>query len=121
MNKQEQRKQEEMENNMEHFCEFHSDMRLKEWQENNKNVIIKPGDHIKVGFPARHPQSHEDDPLTKEWMWIEVHSVKPDKIIGKLDNEPVYITKPKMNYRDIVITFRDEIADHISETWKPGV
>ena len=116
MNKEE-RKQDEIENNMEFFCEHHSDERLEEWQKHNKNVVILPGDHIKVAFPAAHPEN-PDGELTKEWMWVEVESVqnrglKTERIIGMLDNEPVYITKPKVNFRDIIITFRDEVGDHI--------
>ena len=116
MNKEE-RKQDEIDNNMEYYCEHHSDERLKEWQEHNKDVKVEAGDHIKVSFPAAHPEDPGGE-LTKEWMWVEITSIQKsktgeDRILGRLDNEPVYITNPKVRYRDIIITFRDEISDLI--------
>tara|TARA_B100000686_G_C16451298_1_gene792197 strand:+ start:170 stop:517 length:348 start_codon:yes stop_codon:yes gene_type:complete len=109
MNK-EKRRQEELDKNMEYYCVDHARERHLDWQKNNKNVKVEVGDHVKVGFPARIPGTNE---LTKEWMWVKVRSIQNKRIIGYLDNEPVYITTPRREYKDIVITFRDEICDLI--------
>lgn len=60
------------------------------------------GKIVKIGFPT------EDAEVSREWMWVEVHSVGQDgKLCGVLLNTPFFTSKVK--HRDGVTLDESEI------------
>lgn len=92
-------------NNIAMVCADCSNERLQEWQSNNKNTIIRVNDHVKLGFPSTEPKSR------LEWMWVQVKSIKEDKIEGILDNDPIFPHNIKCG--DPVIFERESICQHL--------
>lgn len=84
---------EEPKGNIVHVCRHHFDDLSKETlkQIKEKGIKIKKGDYIKTRF---------DEGKYREHMWVRVEGLIGDKIIGKLDNIPEYITI--VSYGDLV-------------------
>jgi uncharacterized protein YegJ (DUF2314 family) len=70
-------------------------------------VDRKAGHHfaIKRGFPSGKDESHH------EFMWIQVLDIQEDRIVGILDNDPLYVKEYKAG--DRVTTPAGEIVDWI--------
>jgi uncharacterized protein YegJ (DUF2314 family) len=62
--------------------------------------------HVKIAFPARHPVTGKD---TFEHMWVKVLGFEGRRLIGQLDNNPVFDTGVKLH--DQVTLLRSEIED----------
>jgi uncharacterized protein YegJ (DUF2314 family) len=44
------------------------------------------GEMVKLGFPATHPHTGKE---TIEHMWVNVHKVEGQELIGTLNNDPI--------------------------------
>lgn len=57
--------------------------RKNQWQMNFKDLIIKPGEFVKLAFKATNGDV--------EWMWVTVNTVdsEKDEYTGVLNNDPV--------------------------------
>lgn len=95
--------------NIVYVCGHHFDEITKETlnQIKKKKIKIKTGDLIKTRF---------DDGKYKEHMWVKIEGLIGDKIMGKLNNEPIYITS--LNYGNIVETNINSITGYVSSDGK---
>lgn len=60
------------------------------WKPSDQLVaLLKPGDFVKLIFDLAAPG---DDEPAGERMWVEITERSPDGFIGRLDNEPQYIS-----------------------------
>ena len=50
----------------------------------SEKATIRPGDYVKVGFVV------DSSIGQQERVWVQVQSVNHNKIVGVLDNDPVY-------------------------------
>lgn len=88
------------------ICNHHGDQRQADWQKNNKKVMFKPGDMVKMGF------SIDGSPEKHEHMWVSITkcSKKQNSFEGVLENDPVLI---KGLYYGAKVKFkRTEISQH---------
>lgn len=65
------------------ICSDCSNQRHRDFQKNNPECNLNPGNFVKIAV--------KDDELV-EHMWFIILSVDGDKIVGQLDNEPVLVT-----------------------------
>lgn len=77
--------------------------RLDKWQADNKDLKIKPGDHVKIKFT---------DGDINEWMWVFVVAENDGMILGRLNNDPVKIKNIVCD--QAVWLKRDEICEHFT-------
>jgi len=99
------------ENNIDWMCKDCGEDRLKEWQKENSETLVKEKDYVKIAFTCY----MEDGEENKEWMWIEVEEVGINNslIRGRIDNEAIHKLKHNLKYGDSVYFGRDKIADHL--------
>lgn len=67
------------------------------------------GKFVKVAFPAIDLQGKR----TTEHMWLKVHSTEKGKLVGVLDNIPIFKTEVK--YGDTVRVKRSEIEEMLND------
>jgi uncharacterized protein YegJ (DUF2314 family) len=82
-------------------------MRKQDWQDHNKNKIIKIGDFVKIAL--------QDGKSRAEHCWIKLTDVSKDgkTMKGILDNIPVIVKN--YVYGDNVSLTRDDIEEHMTE------
>lgn len=83
--------------------------RKKEWQKENKNLVLQKGDYIKMPFSYADKKGKEKK---AEHMWVCINKCSKDqkKFEGTLSNDPVICTDIK--YGDTVKFKRSEIESH---------
>lgn len=88
------------------MCPGCADNRHKQWQADNKDLVLRPGDNVKMAF---------DTPKQKkgEHMWVEITECSEDQktFKGTLENDPIECTEFVLG--DIVVFTRDEIEQHL--------
>jgi uncharacterized protein YegJ (DUF2314 family) len=94
-----------MDNNALRICEKCADSRHERWQQENKDLEIKPGMYVKLKFTQGEQSEH---------MWVKVTKcLNHGKYRGTLDNDPVYLTRWK-DKDPVTFTF-EEIEQHLEE------
>jgi len=84
--------------------------RRAEWQRNNKDVELGPGDFAKIAFEEK-----SDVREAQEHMWVEIRGRHENGVdfIGKLDNDPIMVTNVKCG---AMVTFnRSEVQEVIKK------
>lgn len=64
------------------------------------------------------PESKDKRRLNFERMWVEVLRVEGDELIGRLDNDPMYVTEYEFN--DLLAFKIQEIAEVYEQEKKNG-
>lgn len=88
--------------NIGRVCENHAPRPNPELAAKDPRIFI--GGHVKKRFDTDLPGPNG------EHMWVKVHSVVNDELVGELDNEPAYCSNLKNG--DPVVVKRDEIEDY---------
>jgi hypothetical protein len=66
------------------------------------------GKFVKMAFKAHNPVTGKP---TVEHMWVKVTRTSQGKLLGKLDNDPVFVTDPYVQCGDSVSLTTDQIED----------
>lgn len=93
-----------MSDNIEFKCATHAPKPRSKYS--RKPVGFFLDKHVKKAFKARHP-IHGNE--TFEHMWVKVTGFDGRRLIGTLDNQPVFDTDVKLH--DQVSLLRSEIED----------
>jgi uncharacterized protein YegJ (DUF2314 family) len=73
----------ELKHNIINVCKCCAEKKHKEWQNSNKNLILNPGDYVKI------PVNDNED---IEHLWFQIIEVKNNNlIIGICANQPVVV------------------------------
>ena len=98
-------------NNIVMVCKDCGDMRKQDWQDHNKDKIIKIGDFVKIAL-------QDSSKSRAEHCWIKITKVGKDgkTMEGFLDNIPIYLKK--YVYGDNISLRREDIEDHTGRDGK---
>jgi len=73
--------------NIRFYCDKHAPKPQEQFRDWDPKDFV--GRHVKLAFPADDP---ENPHIEREHMWVKVMEVDGQRLIGKLDNDPLFVS-----------------------------